>query len=162
MYGIGLLKVGSRGASVSAVQTRLKELKYFNAEVTDYYGHITKDAVAAFQAKNGLNPDGVVGAEVRAKLDSSSAVKAIEDKLEIEKIKLSNMQGVIPRGSNFTIVDVATGKRFTAKRRGGSSHIDYEPLTSKDTAVFKSVYGGSWSWSKRAAVLGSISKNAQE
>lgn len=152
-YGIGLLKVGSRGASVSAVQTRLKELKYFNADVTGYYGHITKDAVAAFQKKNGLEPDGIVGSEVREKLESASAVKAVEDKLKIEKIKWSDMSGVIPRGSNFTIVDVATGQRFTAKRRGGTNHIDYEPLTSKDTAILKSIYGGSWSWDRRAAVV---------
>ena len=152
-YGIGLLKVGSKGASVSAVQARLKELKYFNGEVSGYYGHITKDAVAAFQAKNGLEADGVVGFAVREKLDSAGAVKAVEDKLKIEKIKWSDMKNVIPRGANFTIVDVNTGKRFTVKRRGGTNHIDYEPLTSKDTAILKNIYGGSWSWNRRPAVV---------
>lgn len=151
-YGRGLLKVGSKGASVSAVQTRLKELKYFNAEVTGYYGHITKDAVALFQEKNGLKPDGVVGAEVREKLESASAIKAEPDTIKIQKIEWSKMDSIIPRGANFTIVDVETGKRFTAKRRGGNKHIDYEPLTSKDTAVLRSIYGGSWSWNRRSAV----------
>lgn len=151
-YGIGLLKVGSKGASVTAVQNRLIELKYLNTEATGYYGHITKDAVAAFQAKNGMTADGIVGAEMRSKLDSADAVKAVEDKIEIEKTPWSTMNGVIARGQNFTIMDVATGKRFTVRRRGGSNHIDAEPLTSKDTAVMKSVYG-SWSWNRRAVVV---------
>lgn len=150
-YGRGLLKVGSKGASVSAVQTRLKELKYFKSDVTGYYGHITKDAVSLFQSKNGLKADGIVGAEVREKLASASAVKAEPDKIKIQKIEWSKMNSIIPRGANFVIVDVATGKRFNAKRRGGNKHIDYEPLTSKDTAVLKSIYG-SWSWNRRAAV----------
>ncbi|MBQ9625209.1 MAG: peptidoglycan-binding protein [Clostridia bacterium] len=152
-YGIGLLKVGSKGASVSAVQTRLKELKYFNAEVTGYYGHMTRDAVAAFQEKNGLKADGIVGAEVREKLESASAVKKEPDRIPIEKIEWSKMNSVIPRGDNFTIMDVDTGKRFNVKRRGGSNHIDWEPLTSKDTATVKSIYGGSWSWNRRAVVV---------
>lgn len=151
-YGIGLLKVGSKGSSVTSVQNRLIELKYFNSEATGYYGHITKDAVAAFQAKNGLKADGIVGTQVREKLESAEAVKAVEDKLEVEKISWSSMNGVIPRGNNFTIMDVSTGKRFTAKRRGGSNHIDAEPLSSKDTAIMKSIYGN-WSWNRRAVVV---------
>ena len=53
----------------------------------------------------------------------------------------------------YTIKDVATGKTFQARRRFGSNHLDSEPLTASDTAVLKSLYGGEWSWNRRAILV---------
>lgn len=52
-----------------------------------------------------------------------------------------------------TVVDLETGKRFTVRHLGGSNHADSEPLTAADTAVMKSLFGGQWSWNKRAILL---------
>lgn len=43
-----------------AIQQRLKDLGYFNSEVTGYYGRITREAVRRFQADYGLAQTGEV------------------------------------------------------------------------------------------------------
>ncbi len=55
--------------------------------------------------------------------------------------------------SRATIIDVATGLSLEVKRRGGHNHADVEPLTSADTAVLKRIYGGAWSWTRRAVIV---------
>jgi len=64
------LTVGSTGQQVSLLQTKLKELGYFNYTVTGYYGPITKQAVIDFQKANGLDPLGVIGPGTRSALNS--------------------------------------------------------------------------------------------
>ncbi|ANY69201.1 spore cortex-lytic enzyme [Paenibacillus sp. BIHB 4019] len=56
------LSYGSKGEDVPDVQYRLKILGYFmNAEVTDFYGKMTEDAVKRFQKDYGLQADGIAG-----------------------------------------------------------------------------------------------------
>ncbi|AOY82088.1 peptidoglycan-binding protein [Moorena producens JHB] len=63
-----VLREGRRGADVTEVQRRLRELGYFNRQPTGYFGSITKNAVIRFQRKKGLPADGEVGPRTRAKL----------------------------------------------------------------------------------------------
>ena len=56
------LKQGSRGDDVKKLQTKLKRWGYYNGSVDGVFGKGTKSAVIAFQKKNGLSADGVVGA----------------------------------------------------------------------------------------------------
>ncbi|MFZ5639349.1 MAG: LysM peptidoglycan-binding domain-containing protein [Bacillota bacterium] len=56
-------------------------------------------------------------------------------------------------GETATVIDVETGLSFRIKRKGGHNHADNEPLTAEDSAVMKKIYGGSWSWNRRAVVL---------
>lgn len=55
--------------------------------------------------------------------------------------------------SRATIIDVATGLSFQVQRRGGHNHADIEPLTSEDTAILRRIYGGVWSWARRAVIV---------
>ncbi len=53
------LAIGSRGAAVSDLQRRLKQLGYFRyPQITGYYGAVTADAVKQFQQANGLPATG--------------------------------------------------------------------------------------------------------
>ncbi|MED4986669.1 peptidoglycan-binding protein, partial [Geobacillus stearothermophilus] len=53
------LVIGSRGAAVSDLQRRLKQLGYFRySQITGYYGAVTADAVKQFQRANGLPATG--------------------------------------------------------------------------------------------------------
>lgn len=61
---------GDSGANVEKLQTRLKELGYFNNTVTGYFGSVTMDALKEFQAQNGLAVDAKAGKETRAILYS--------------------------------------------------------------------------------------------
>jgi len=69
------LKLGSKGAEVSNLQTKLKELGYFKGSVDGSYGKATADAVKAFQRANKLVVDGIAGKGVMGKM-VSGAVKA--------------------------------------------------------------------------------------
>ena len=52
---------GSRGETVSQVQTKLKQWGYYTGSVDGVFGQSTYDAVVWFQRTNGLTADGTVG-----------------------------------------------------------------------------------------------------
>ncbi|MFC4766107.1 NlpC/P60 family protein [Effusibacillus consociatus] len=60
-FGDTMLKTGMSGEDVKILQLELKELGYFSATATGYFGPITKEAVIRFQQVNGLSADGIVG-----------------------------------------------------------------------------------------------------
>ncbi|NLX70310.1 MAG: LysM peptidoglycan-binding domain-containing protein [Clostridiales bacterium] len=60
---------------------------------------------------------------------------------------------IFARGSVAKITHVDTGYTFYAKRRGGTNHADCEPLTAADTAVIKKIYGGKFSWTRKAIIV---------
>lgn len=55
------LKLNSQGTKVSQLQTDLKQLGYYYAEITGNFGAKTEAAVKAFQKAKGLTEDGVAG-----------------------------------------------------------------------------------------------------
>ena len=55
------LKLNSQGTKVSQLQTDLKQLGYYYAEITGNFGSRTEAAVKAFQKAKGLTADGVAG-----------------------------------------------------------------------------------------------------
>ena len=56
-----VLRQGSQGSEVKEVQRRLKQWGYYSGSVDGIFGAGTKKAVIAFQKKNGLTADGIVG-----------------------------------------------------------------------------------------------------
>ena len=60
---------------------------------------------------------------------------------------------VIAMKGIFTVVDLETGLQFRAQRRAGSTHADVQPMTRQDTAVMKRIYGGRWTWKRRAILV---------
>lgn len=58
-----------------------------------------------------------------------------------------------PWDSVAVLEDLETGRRLRVARYGGYQHADAEPLTPADTAVLRALYGGQWSWRRRAMVL---------
>ena len=68
-----VLRTGSRGEEVKEVQTRLYQLGYYTGEIDGQFGNATKAAVIDFQRANGLDADGMVGAETKAVLFSAQA-----------------------------------------------------------------------------------------
>jgi N-acetylmuramoyl-L-alanine amidase len=75
LYGSSstILKVGSSGSQVSQLQTALKQQGYFYANVTGYYGSLTRDAVIRFQKDRGLAVDGIAGPQTFNALYGSSS-----------------------------------------------------------------------------------------
>lgn len=72
-----VLRTGAKGGEVKEVQRRLKLWGYYNGSVDGVFGEGTKKAVIAFQKKNGLTADGVVGASTYKALGMTSSYQAL-------------------------------------------------------------------------------------
>lgn len=68
-------QLGSSGDEVTKIQTRLKELGYFDGEIDGSFGTATETAYKAFQLAAGLTVDGIAGSDLEA-LYSDDAPKA--------------------------------------------------------------------------------------
>ncbi|MCU9613246.1 hypothetical protein OEV98_06730 [Caldibacillus lycopersici] len=71
----------------------------------------------------------------------------------IELLPWEEVDELLPRKTKFTIIDVETGLHFNVQRRAGNKHADVQPLTTKDTKIMKKIYGGEWSWKRRAIIV---------
>ncbi len=65
---------GSQGEKVWKLQERLQALGYYTDAVDGQFGQGTRDAVIAFQKKNGLEADGYAGEETQRVLYSEDAI----------------------------------------------------------------------------------------
>jgi peptidoglycan DL-endopeptidase LytF len=61
-------------------------------------------------------------------------------------------QYIFAIGKTAKVTDFATGKSFYIKRTIGANHADSETVTTNDTNIAKSIWGG-FSWTPRAVVL---------
>ncbi len=71
--GTKYLKVGSQGEKVKEVQKMLKDLGYFDDEITGYYGTYTAACVKEFQQDANIEVDGIVGPEFMSAIKSDNA-----------------------------------------------------------------------------------------
>lgn len=72
---------------------------------------------------------------------------------QIELLPWEKANTQVPRYAKFTVIDIDTNKQFRVQRRAGSQHADVQPLTKKDTKIMKGIYGGNWSWKRRAILV---------
>ncbi|WP_251553779.1 hypothetical protein [Neobacillus muris] len=73
-------------------------------------------------------------------------------RLKIEMLDWNEVDQILPKYTKFTVMDLETGKKFNVQRRAGSHHADVQPLTAEDTKTMKEIYGGKWSWKRRAII----------
>lgn len=69
-----------------------------------------------------------------------------------EEITTDRLLALIDRGASAKVLDLKTGLSFAITRLGGDYHMDVEPSTKEDTAVFMQIVG-KMSWDRRAIVL---------
>ena len=144
-------KKGNSGAKVVALQQALTIKGYYKVAIDGSYGDGTVSAVKAFQKSKGLTQSGTAdNATIKALFGENAANYTYET----ERLDWFNGgSSKIPKGKTFEVKDVLTGKTFTVKRWSGANHLDGEPLTKEDTATLKSIYGGAWSWARRAILV---------
>ena len=70
------MSLNNTGDPVARLQERLKELGYYNGEITRTYDKATQAAVKAFQKANGLKADGVAGQDTQDVLYSDDTMDA--------------------------------------------------------------------------------------
>ena len=74
---VAILRQGAKGGEVKEVQRRLKLWGYYKGSVDGVFGAGTRSAVIAFQKKNGLKADGVVGKSTYKALGMNSSYEAL-------------------------------------------------------------------------------------
>lgn len=47
------------------------------------------------------------------------------------------------------VIDIYSKQEYYVKRMGGYNHADVQVIDSKNLMIFKEVYGGTWSWTRR-------------
>lgn len=72
-----ILKRGSKGPLVEALQRRLVEIGYKDLNVDSEVGEVTEAAIRQFQRSRNLNPDGEVGDLTWAQLDAADAATVL-------------------------------------------------------------------------------------
>lgn len=175
----GIMRVGDENTDVRKLQQALKILGYYDGSIDGKYGKGTKSAVESFQKDENLEADGYAGELTVKRIFGSCSSRTLttqpapgsvkgdtdkdkdkdekktdkETKTELLDWFDDNVARVIPKNARFTIKDVKTGKTFEAVRWSGGSHMDAEPRTKEDTAAFKAIYGGSWSWRRRPILI---------
>jgi peptidoglycan hydrolase-like protein with peptidoglycan-binding domain len=143
-----ILRKGSTGAAVKALQTKLKEKGFFTGSINGTYGTDTVEAVKAFQKTVNLTADGIAGSSTQHSLFGTVPPGSSDDVLTntiypVEKIDwfTGGINTIWARGMNVKITDVKTGITFWAHRWAGGNHADAEPLTAADTRRICKMYG---------------------
>lgn len=150
---------GDSGTKVVKLQQALECLGYYDGAIDGNYGNGTYNAVKRFQQKRGMKADGIAGSSTIRVLfgenasNASSGSSSTTYKTEVLDWYEDNVSRVIPKGARFTVKDVATGKTFEMVRWSGGDHMDAEPRSDEDTATIKAIYGGSYSWRRRAILI---------
>ena len=155
-------KEGSSGSDVKKLQQALTLLGYYSGDIDGDYGAKTVAAVKRFQKNRGMTEDGIAGAStIRVLFGTSKTTATTSSSSSSDKTYTTevldwfddNVTSVIPKKAKFTVKDVRSGKTFTAIRWSGVNHLDAEPATAEDTAMLKKIYGGAWSWNRRAILI---------
>lgn len=159
-HGESFLSVGSRGKRVINVQSYLQQLNYLRQRPNGYYSRTTAEAVKAFQLEHSLKADGIVGPETMAAFRDAvcgrTSVPYLASRGHIGGVKAlpwSIVNQLWSVGEAAAIIDTGTGKSFRVGRLYGYYHADVEPLTKADTETMLEIYGGKWSWHRRAVVV---------
>ena len=106
-----VLRQGSTGGEVKEVQRRLKMWGYYSGAVDGIFGSGTKKAVIAFQKKNGLTADGIVGKATYAALGMNDSYNALQ----------GNSQSKPSNSTSFSSSDLyLMAKAIYAEGRGES------------------------------------------
>lgn len=161
------LRSGATGTEVTNLQNRLVTLGY-TLNVNGSYDKATKNAVIAFQTRNGLDSDGVAGALTQTQLYSSSAVRAAEEgesSVTIDEntgkangpstsqVQLlhwfDEIKPTVKSGQYITIFDPATSLSWRIRFYSLGRHADSEPVTATDTAIMFKAFGNQNTWTPK-------------
>lgn len=144
------LKVGSKGAQVTALQSALNSLG-FNAGAADgIFGNGTKAAVVAFQASKGLTADGIVGPATGAALSAATVTNpgnggstsgTMSDEEADVSVKIASSEDELNRNTSnqlaFTFEVKADKNGGDAKVERADLEFTVNPVAGGETRAYK-------------------------
>lgn len=113
-----VLKYGSRGADVRALQTSLKKLGHYNMAIDSVFGNGAKNAVMSFQRAQRLTVDGIVGKATINSLNNVLSGKVAAGKPSSAPAPSRNNSG---KSTSINIVNTAKKYLGTRYIYGGTS-----------------------------------------
>lgn len=126
------LREGDQGDDVKDVQDRLVELGYRPGDPDGNFGAHTASAVLAFQKREGLTRDGIVGPEVLARLDDPRGAGPRSDqpgpRVEVDLDR--QVMFVIDASGGVTTLNTSTGsgKEFQSAEPGKGIVVAHTPV----------------------------------
>ena len=124
-----VLRVGSSGPKVRALQEGLKALDFRPGAVDGQYGATTASAVMAFQKFTGLDRDGIAGPAVQAELEDPRG-RGPHRNLEAPRIEIDldrQIAFIVETGGDVSIVNVSSGSGETYTTPEGGSATAFTP-----------------------------------
>lgn len=129
----------------------MRSYKVSDGETADEIAERFNISATELLSYNGLQPEsGLAPGQV---LHIPPQTVASRGRASVELASWEKASQWIPIGSIFRVIDVETGLTFRVYRRGGHFHADSEPLSPADTAILFAIYGGRWSWERRAVLV---------
>lgn len=111
-------------------------------------------SIAGIMVKNNLRDNQIVEGQIL--LIPTGSYRQITSRggnRGIQEVPWSIVNKFWSVGEIIKVIDIQSGKSFQAKRYGGFYHADTEPLTKQDTQTMLEIYGGHWSWNRRAVIV---------
>lgn len=141
----GVLRLGSKGFEVEAVQRRLVELNYSVGEVDGKFGRGTRSAIRAFQDDRGLPCDGEVGGATREALKRDLAKPIAEKRATAtaDDLRAGGSATVVQADKVSLVGKILTG--FGVVTGGGQAAnkvglLDTVKGTTDQVSAFRDVY----------------------
>jgi putative chitinase len=141
----GILRLGSKGYEVEALQRRLVELNYQVGNIDGKYGRATRIAVIAFQLDRGLSGDGEVGPVTREALKRDLSKPVAEKRAAATAADLrAGGSATVARADKVSLIGkilagagVVTGGGQAADRTG---LLDTVKGTADQVSTFRGVF----------------------
>jgi LysM repeat protein len=102
---------------------------------------------------NGIQPGDSLTTGQVLKIPSSPSANSSRTRHAVELVPWDEAKEIFPLRAIARVTDVETGLTFRVFRHGGHFHADSEPYSSDDTLVIWRIYGGHWSWRRRAIIV---------
>lgn len=135
-----LLKLGSTGGAVKRLQERLAALGYRPGTADGTFGAATASAVLAFQKREGLTRDSVVGPAVEAALADPKGAGPPGGPVPRLDIDIARqLVFVVLKGGTVITLNSSTGNGESYSVPGGGSDVAYTPVG--DFTVIRKVPG---------------------
>lgn len=145
-------KVYKKNSTSSTVLGKLDENDTVTVDaIQDGWCRVKKGGKTGFMKLEDLSTERIEsGKDEDEKQEEPKKEETKKDRVQEADWWASDIQSVFARGVKATITDVNTGISWQEIRKGGTNHADVQPATAEDTAKLKKVYGGVWSWNRRA------------
>jgi len=124
----GLLRQGDEGDDVQAIQERLAALGYRPGTADGRFGGNTTSAVLAFQKREGLGRDGVIGPSFMAALEDPSGAGPTSTNGPRIEVDLDRQIAFIVNGSGgVTTINISSGSGREYTEPDGGTSVAYTP-----------------------------------